>query len=146
MMDWNDPSLMRWRLHLRADPETVYQALATDRGREQYWAETSREQDDRIAFCFPDGQVHTATVTTRRPPHRFELEYFGSPSRFDLRADGAGGTDLELTVGQVPADDHLEVAGGWVSVLMALKAAVDHGVDLRNHDPNRHWGTGYVDN
>jgi hypothetical protein len=34
---------------------------------------------------------------------------------------------------------------GWVSVLLALKAAVDFGVDLRNSDPARRWEDGYVD-
>jgi predicted nucleic acid-binding Zn ribbon protein len=33
-----------------------------------------------------------------------------------------------------------------VSVLMALKAAVDFSVDLRNHDPDRTWDHGYVEN
>lgn len=40
----------------------------------------------------------------------------------------------------------MEMAAGWVSVLMAMKAAVDHGVDLRNHDESRTWGDGYADN
>jgi hypothetical protein len=35
---------------------------------------------------------------------------------------------------------------GWVSVLLALKAAADFGIDLRNHDPARTWNKGYVDN
>ena len=35
---------------------------------------------------------------------------------------------------------------GWVSVLMAMKAYVDHGVDLRNHNENRVWSNGYADN
>jgi hypothetical protein len=39
-----------------------------------------------------------------------------------------------------------ETRAGWVSVLLALKAAADHGVDLRNHDPARTWETGYADN
>jgi hypothetical protein len=39
-----------------------------------------------------------------------------------------------------------EVLPGWVSVLMALKAYVDHGVDLRNHDAARTWDQGYCDN
>jgi hypothetical protein len=29
---------------------------------------------------------------------------------------------------------------------MAMKAAVDHGVDLRNHDGSRAWRAGYADN
>jgi hypothetical protein len=31
----------------------------------------------------------------------------------------------------------VEVIAGWASVLLALKAAVDFGADLRNHDPQR---------
>ena len=63
-----------------------------------------------------------------------------------LEDDGAGGTDLTLTDEGVPEADHAEVLAGWVSVLMALKAAVDFGVDLRNHDPARSWDQGYADN
>jgi hypothetical protein len=34
---------------------------------------------------------------------------------------------------------------GWVSVLLALKAAADFRVDLRSHDPQRTWSQGYAD-
>lgn len=33
---------------------------------------------------------------------------------------------------------------GWVSLLMSMKAAVDFGVDLRNHDPERAWEQGFA--
>jgi hypothetical protein len=62
------------------------------------------------------------------------------------RDDGAGGTDLTLVDVGVPAADRAEVVAGWVSVLLALKATVDFGVDLRNHDPQRTWDTGYAEN
>jgi hypothetical protein len=39
-----------------------------------------------------------------------------------------------------------ELAAGWVSWLLAMKAAVDFSVDLRNHDPDRTWQYGYADN
>ena len=39
-----------------------------------------------------------------------------------------------------------EVTAGWVSVLLAMKAAVDYGVDLRNHDETRTWSSGFADN
>lgn len=52
------------------------------------------------------------------------LEYFGTIVEFSLQDEVAG----------------------WVSVLMAMKAAVDHGVDLRTHDESRTWGDGYADN
>ena len=50
---------------------------------------------------------------------------------------GRGGTDLTLTETGVPSEWRKENLAGWVSVLLALKAAVDHGVDLRVHDTSR---------
>jgi hypothetical protein len=86
-------------------------------------------------------------VLERDPPRRFSVEYFGgSYLTFDLRDDGAGGTDLILTEAGVSPGDWPENNAGWVSVLLALKATVDFGVDLRNHDPGRNWDQGYVDN
>jgi hypothetical protein len=80
-------------------------------------------------------------------PHRFALEYLGgSVVAFELTGDGRGGTDLTLTDSGVDAAWYAETLAGWVSVLMALKAAVDFGVDPRNHDPERTWDQGYCDN
>jgi hypothetical protein len=66
-------------------------------------------------------------------------------ARFELASDEERGTDLTL-VHDVEDRWHAEVNAGWVSVLMALKAAADHGVDLRNHDADRTWWQGYCDN
>ena len=38
-----------------------------------------------------------------------------------------------------------ELLPGWLNVLFPLKAAVDFGIDLRNHDPRRTWDQRYVD-
>ena len=38
------------------------------------------------------------------------------------------------------------MTAGWVSVLMAMKGAVDFEIDLRNHNPERVWENGYLDN
>ena len=76
----------------------------------------------------------------------FAVEYFGSVTTFELTQDGRGGTDLTLTAAGVPPADRVEMTAGWVSVLLALKAAVDSGVDLRNHDPARTWDQGFADN
>ena len=46
----------------------------------------------------------------------------------------------------VPEADRMEVMAGWVSVLLALKAAADFGVDLRNHDARRTGEQGYAEN
>lgn len=142
-----EPGVIRWRLHLRASPASVYALLATDAGRARFWAEAAVERDGAIDFLFPGGQTWRGRILAPTPPERFSVEYFGgSRTTFALAGDGAGGTDLTLTDAGVPEADRAEVTAGWVSVLMALKAAADFGVDLRNHDPARAWDAGFVDN
>lgn len=136
-----------WRLHLRSAPAAVYEMLATDEGRARFWAESAIEDDGAINFIFPNGLKCRCTVAGKRPPHSFEIEYIcGDAVKFELRDDGAGGTDLTLINEGVPESERLETLAGWVSVLMALKAAVDFGVDLRNHDRRRTWDEGFVEN
>ncbi|HYN87264.1 MAG TPA: SRPBCC domain-containing protein [Ardenticatenaceae bacterium] len=142
----DDPAAIRWRLHLRSSPDTVYQILASSEGRERFWAESAPDVDRAIEFCFPNGQHWRGRILESAPFHCFAVEYLGSVATFELRDDSAGGTDLTLTDTGVPDADRLEVVAGWVSVLLALKAAVDFGVDLRNHDPERTWDQGYADN
>ena len=142
-----EESLIRWRLHLAASPATVYDALSSDEGRERFWAQRSAQRGDMIEFEFPGGERLEAHILDRTPGTRFELSYFsGSRVRFDLEDDGAGGCDLTLTERLPPSVDRDEQLAGWVSVLMALKGAVDFHVDLRNHDESRSWRQGYVDN
>lgn len=82
-----------------------------------------------------------------RPPSRFALTYFGdSAVTFDLEPDGVGSTDLTLTERGVPSGAWEENHVGWLSVLLALKAAVDLSVNLRSHHGSRTWDQGYVDN
>jgi uncharacterized protein YndB with AHSA1/START domain len=142
-----DPNTITWRLHLRAAPQIVYAMLATDAGRARFWAEEAVEHDGAIEFVFPAGQRWRGTILEREPPHRFAVVYYGgSTTTFTLNDDGTGGTDLTLMDVGVPAADRAEVVAGWVSVLLALKAAVDFDVDLRNHDLQRTWDTGYAEN
>lgn len=142
-----DPEVITWKLHLRADPQRVYGALSTDAGRAGFWAESAVEMDGVIAFTFPDGQHWQGRVLRQEPPRCYQVEYFGgSTATFELEPDGQGGTVLTLTDRGVPVADRTEVIAGWVSVLMALKASVDHGVDLRNHSAQHTWAQGFVDN
>jgi hypothetical protein len=110
-------------------------------------ADSPAEQEgDQIEFVFSSGQRWQSTVLENNPPDRFALSYFGgSRVTFELESDGAGGTDLTLTEEEVPFGERDDNLAGWVSVLLTLKAAADFGVDLRNHDPARTWGQGYVD-
>ena len=136
---------IRWRIHLPIPPERVFAALDSDEGRASFWAESAVEHHGVIRFRFINGQTCAATILTRRPPYEWSIDYFGAPARFELTADGRGGTDLTLTQTGVPADEWHEVHAGWLNVLLPLKAWLVHGVDLRNHDPARTWSDGYGD-
>jgi len=143
----NDPDLIRWKLHLKSSPQTVHQTLATNAGRASFWAKAAVEQNGAIHFIFPNQAEWKGRILENDPPRKFKVEYYGgSITTFELESDGKGGTDLTLTDQGIPAEDRVEVIAGWVSVLMALKASVDFGVDLRNHDPNRTWDEGYAEN
>lgn len=143
----SEPGLIRWRLHLAAPPEAVYGFLAAPAGRARFWAESAEDDNGFIVWRFPNGETARTRLLEQKPPHRFVVEYLGgSTATFELISDGARGTDLTLTDEGVPERWRVEVTTGWVSALLALKAAVDFGVDLRNHDPQRTWEHGFVDN
>ncbi len=139
------PEPITWRLHLASPPATVFSALATDQGRALFWAESAVERGGVIHFHFINGHVETSHIIESRAPELFVIEYFGSRVHFDLIPDGSGGTDLTMTnSGYDPAEREV-LLPGWLNVLLPLKAAVDHGVDLRNHDSARTWDQNYVD-
>ena len=49
---------VRWRLHLDASPDAVWELLATDDGRSRFWAESATEAEGTIEFVFPNGERH----------------------------------------------------------------------------------------
>jgi uncharacterized protein YndB with AHSA1/START domain len=143
----DDPSAIKWRLHLVSPPEKIYGLLSTGIGRAQFWAESAEEEAGSINFLFPNGERWRGRILETIPDKLFRVEYYGgSVVTFDLESDGSVGTDFTLTDEGVPAAHRSEVIAGWLSVLMALRAAVDFSVDLRNHDPNRTWDQGFADN
>ena len=147
MIFQDNPDEIRWHLHLNSTTQEVYRALSTDDGRASFWAESAIEQDGVIHFVFPNQLTWEACILQAVPAQCYAVRYFGnSIATFLLEEDGKGGTDLTLIDRGVSAKDRVEVIAGWVSVLMALKAAVDFGIDLRAHDPARTWDQGYVEN
>ena len=137
---------IRWKMHFNSPREKVYDALATDSGRASYWAESAPEDAGQITFHILNYEPFSGRILRREPSRAFAFEYFGTIVEFTLEDDSRGGTDLSLVATEVDESMRMEMVAGWISVLMAMKAAVDHGVDLRNHDPARSWVQGYVDN
>jgi uncharacterized protein YndB with AHSA1/START domain len=138
--------IIRWKMHFISPKEKVFSALATDEGRAHYWAESALEVDRQVTFHILGYEPFSGRILKKQAPSVFALEYFGTFVEFSLQDDGKGGTDLSLVATEVDESIRMEMVAGWVSVLMAMKGAVDYGVDLRNHDPSRTWGDGYADN
>lgn len=136
---------IRWRMHFAAPPERVYELLDSDAGRAAFWAESAVESSGAINFVFIDGYRFESAILERVRPRLWSIAYLGGPVRFDLDADGSGGTDLLLTHEAVSPDEWNEVHAGWLNVLFPLKAYLIAGVDLRNHDARRSWVQGYAD-
>ncbi|HEX8513625.1 MAG TPA: SRPBCC domain-containing protein [Allosphingosinicella sp.] len=133
-----------WRVHFVSPPEAVWQAWTTDSGRERFWAEASRGDERGFELSFLNGEALEVEIVEARGPELLVFRYFGgSTVTLDFAPDGIGGCDLRLREDGAPQP--LENYAGWVSVLLACKAAVDFGIDLRSHDPARSWDSGYVD-
>ena len=138
---------LRMRVHVHSTPEVVYRFLATDAGRESFWAEEARESDDRIAWVFPSGERAESRVLEKEPSHRFVCEFpGGSVVEFELEEDGRGGTDLTLTQREIPEGLIADEAVRWSSTLLNLKAVVDFAIELRNHSADLSAERGFVDN
>jgi len=136
---------INWKVHFASPIHKVFEALATDEGRKTFWAESANEKDGYIEFIFFNYPVYRSKILAAEPCHLFSLEYFGTEVTFRL-ITVEDGTDLSLTALTNNESARQEMTAGWVSVLMAMKAAVDFGIDLRNHHPQRTWDNGYLDN
>ena len=135
---------IRWAIHVARPPAEVFAALDSAAERARFWAESAEEHDGEIHFIFINGVEHRARVLSKQPPGEWSIEYFGGRATFRLSPDGSGGTDVWLTH-VVQDEEYAEVSAGWLNVLLPFKAWVQHGVDLRNHDPARTWDHGFVD-
>ncbi len=138
---------VEWKLHLASSREAIFDLLTTDRGRERFWAERSRSSDGAFTLTFAGGEEQGCEIVAQIPPDEFAFRYFdGTLVEVRLASDGRGGTDLSLVeIGFKDGAHRTENLAGWIQVLLCLKAAADHGVDLRNHDPQRTWSAGYCE-
>lgn len=133
-----------WRVHFASPTETVWRAWTTDDGRESFWAHRSLRDETGFDLSFLNGEKLRIDLIEARAPERLAFFYFGgSAVTIELSPDGRGGCDLRLR--EEGAPEPVVNYAGWVTVLLACKAAVDFGIDLRNRDPRRTWDEGFVD-
>ncbi len=137
---------IRWRMRLAEPPSRVYGFLATDAGRVRWWCDRSEERDGLVHLQFLGEQDLIVPVLRAQAPMHYSLRYLdGSELHFDLRATDNGGTDFDFTARGLTAERWRDHHASWLGALLRLKAICDHGVDLRNHDPDLRFDAGYVD-
>jgi hypothetical protein len=138
---------INWKVHFSSSIEKVYEALTTDDGRKTFWAEGTVEKNGYIEFSILNYPKYQSRIVAKNGRDLFRIEYFGTEVQFQLvTTKDDNGTDLILTAKTDNENVKNEMTAGWVSVLLAMKAAVDFGVDLRNHNPDRAWNNGFLDN
>ncbi|MFI5693984.1 hypothetical protein ACIA58_19210 [Kribbella sp. NPDC051586] len=128
---------MERKVYCASGPSDVYRAVSTSLGRERFWATSAPESGGVISFVLADGRTGESRIEQALQDEFYRLRYFGRTLTFTLAAGDTGGT--ELTLGSDDPADGAEI----VSLLLRLKASVDFGVDLRNHDTTR--TTAYAD-
>ncbi|WP_298760440.1 SRPBCC domain-containing protein [uncultured Psychroserpens sp.] len=137
---------IKWKLNLKSTPNKVFQFITTDEGRKLFWAENTIEEEGQIHFEFINGVKEVAKIMEFVPNKKMSLRYFESNVTFFLEKNKSQGTDLTLLNTKVNEEEYIEIYAGWISVLFALKGAIDFGVDLRNHNPNKTWNQLYIEN
>jgi len=136
---------VHYKIRLTSSLTTVFTMLNTDSGRAAFWADLAFEKDGAIHFEFSNGFKMECKILRITEPRFFEIVYFGTMLRITLFEE-KGATILELHNSEIPDEEFVDMHAGWVSVLLALKAACDFGIDLRNHNHHYSWDQGFVDN
>ena len=140
----DDSRVVCWRIHCAAPPSRAFLALINPEEQAKYWCERSTHSRAGYVQEFIDGTIAECQVVQRRDAELLVIRYFSSLVEFKLEPAGTG-TDLTLTATEIPPEEWLEVYAGWLNVLLPLKAWLDYGVDIRNHDPSRTWRQRFVD-
>lgn len=138
-------SSKQWKVHFKSAPSEVYRALSTPLGRSRFWADSAKEADGVIHFVLPGDRTDDSRIEQAVKERVYAVHHLGRLLTFTLIPDEeTNGTNLTLSYDS-PDDPALAAteSATWVALLLRLKASVDFGVDLRNHDPSR--TTGYAD-
>lgn len=133
------------KVYCKCNAAKLYSIFNSNEGRASFWAESAIEENGIIHFSFPNGQCYNAVLLNKIPGKQISLLYFDTVLTINLYPEQVGAI-VEVVNENVPDDEYAEMKAGWVSVLMALKASADHGIDLRNHSAHKNWDTAYVDN
>lgn len=149
--DWTRFSL---KIEIAAPPERVYAAWTTAAEVEAWFSvrcEIDARAGGRLFYEWLGGDRLEANVIAARKNRELRIPF--GPKGEEVRVVFTkirGGTLCTLeqtgmrTSPKQKIEMHLGCKTGWVFFLTNLKAYLEHGLDLRSHDPRRSYRTGYL--
>jgi uncharacterized protein YndB with AHSA1/START domain len=149
--DWT-----KFFLHIAIDapPEKVFQAWTDDKVVIKWFtvkAEMEPKKKGRIIWEWLGGDKLETKNIDFVPPKKFVFP-FGSKGEqvaVTIVPDGNGSV-CELRQTKMKTDSksrismHMGCKQGWTFFLTNLKSYLEHGVDLRSHDPSRSYNQNFV--
>lgn len=149
--DWTQ---FRLKIEIAAPPRRVFDAW-TRRELVSKWFPVAGVIEPRkggqIALTFLGGDTHDDKVTAARRPSLLQFPFGkrGEQVRITFKKV-RGGTCCELhqfnmaTTPIAKIQMHMGCQQGWTFFLTNLKAFLEHGLDMRSHDPRKSYRQGYV--
>ena len=149
--DWTELTVA---MFYRTPMEKVYRAIATRRGMESFFISDMRvdgpkaprkpdelfEKGDSYAWRWLVGKRLEGEIIEADAPHCMGFTFGEAKVRIEL-AEEDGGTLLTLTQYDMPDSEshrvylHMNCRGGWIYHLTVLRGVLEHGIDVRDHNP-----------
>lgn len=149
--DWTQ---FKQRVFIRAKREKVYRAWTDEREIVKWFCEKAAiepRKGGRLYFEWLGNDKLDSTVITARKPSKFVFPFGGKSVEVAISLSAVkGGTVVQLhqynmtTSPRMKVNMHMGCKEGWAFFLANLKSWLEHGVDLRDHNPKRSYVQGYI--
>ena len=142
------------RIEIAAPPEKVYRAWTDGDFLAQWFsvrAAVEPKKGGRVYFEWLGGDKLETRVLQARKPSLFRFPFGSHGEEVEVKIRQVpGGSVCELqqtnmkTTPRMKVAMHMGCKTGWVFFLTNLKAFLEHGVDLRSHDPQKSYNQNYL--
>ena len=149
--DWTQ---FRLKILIAAPPSKLFAAWTNDRIVSKWFTVKTviePKKNGRIYFEWLGGDEMEAKVLGMTENRRFHFPFGKHNEQVEISIKKApGGSVCELhqfNIRTTPKDKvamHMGCKEGWTFFLTNLKSFLEHGIDLRSHDPKRCYRQGYV--
>ena len=149
--DWTQFTL---RIEIKAPPSKVFKCWTDPRELIKWFpikAEFEARQGGQFYFEWLAGDKFSGEIIRARKPSLVEFPFGSKGEKVLVKIKKVrGGSEIELRqydMKTTPKDKvtmHLGCREGWTFFLVNLKSWLEHGIDLRGHNPRKSYRQNYV--